>query len=231
VGKAGPGVLIVVLVIALFLWHLKSSLVLLISLPLGVLMAYLVMYLQGINANIMSLGGIAISIGVMVDAAIVLIENVHGSFERDPPEFREQAWAAIDRGHARGRPADLLFAADRRVSFLPVFALQAQEGRMFAPLAFTKTYAMAAAAGLAVTLVPVLMGYFVTPGKAVARKGEEIPGSPVARWPPAGVSAAGAVFGQSSLDRFALALCWWCRCGSRLRSWAPSSCRSWTRVT
>ena len=152
---------IVVLVIALFLWHLKSSLVLLISLPLGVLSAYLVMYFQGINANIMSLGGIIISIGVMVDAAIVLIENVHQRLERDPPESSEERWQAITEATLEvGRPIflSLLIVA---LSFLPVFALQAQEGRLFSPLAFTKTYAMAAAAGLSVTLVPVLMGYFV----------------------------------------------------------------------
>ncbi len=152
--------LIVVLIIALFLWHLRSSLVIALSLPLGVLMAFIVMYAQGINANIMSLAGIAISIGVMVDAAIVLIENVHQRFERDPPEPGEH-WKAIEEATLEvGRPIffSLIVVA---VSFLPVFALEAQEGRMFTPLAFTKTYAMAAAAGLAVTLVPVLMGYFI----------------------------------------------------------------------
>ncbi len=172
---------IVVLVIGLFLWHLRSSLVLLISLPMGVLVAYLVMYFQGINANIMSLGGIIISIGVMVDAAIVLIENVHKRFERDPPEDAEQRWEAITEATLEvGRPIffSLLIVA---LSFLPVFALQAQEGRLFSPLAFTKTYAMAAAAGLAVTLVPVLMGYFVRPGKTGDGRWET-GGSPVARW-------------------------------------------------
>ena len=172
---------IVVLVIGLFLWHLRSSLVLLISLPMGVLVAYLVMYFQGINANIMSLGGIIISIGVMVDAAIVLIENVHKRFERDPPEDAEQRWEAITEATLEvGRPIffSLLIVA---LSFLPVFALQAQEGRLFSPLAFTKTYAMAAAAGLAVTLVPVLMGYFVRPGKTGDGR-RETRGSPVARW-------------------------------------------------
>ena len=152
---------IVVLVIALFLWHLKSSLVLMISLPLGVLSAYLVMYFQGINANIMSLGGIIISIGVMVDAAIVLIENVHRRLEHDPPRSSEERWAAVSEATLEvGKPIflSLLIVA---LSFLPVFALQAQEGRLFSPLAFTKTYAMAAAAGLSITLVPVLMGYFV----------------------------------------------------------------------
>ncbi|NDY94623.1 efflux RND transporter permease subunit [Wenzhouxiangella limi] len=172
---------IVVLVIALFLWHLKSSLVLLISLPLGVLAAYLVMYFQGINANIMSLGGIIISIGVMVDAAIVLIENVHRRIERDAPRTSEERWEAITQATLEvGKPifVSLLIVA---LSFLPVFALQAQEGRLFSPLAFTKTYAMAAAAGLSVTLVPVLMGYFV--GSLGSGKGT---GSPFARWLEAG---------------------------------------------
>jgi len=171
--------LIVVLVIALFLWHFRSSLVLLISLPLGVLIAYIVMYFQGINANIMSLGGIIISIGVMVDAAIVLIENVHRRFERDPPGPGEH-WEAITEATLEvGRPIffSLLIVA---LSFLPVFALQAQEGRMFSPLAFTKTYAMAASAGLAITLVPVLMGYFVTFGKNGKGKGKR-DGGPASR--------------------------------------------------
>ncbi|MFW5815892.1 MAG: efflux RND transporter permease subunit, partial [Wenzhouxiangella sp.] len=172
---------IVVLVIALFLWHLKSSLVLLISLPLGVLAAYLVMYFQGINANIMSLGGIIISIGVMVDAAIVLIENVHRRIERDAPRTSDERWEAITQATLEvGKPifVSLLIVA---LSFLPVFALQAQEGRLFSPLAFTKTYAMAAAAGLSVTLVPVLMGYLV--GSLGSGQGR---GSPFARWLEAG---------------------------------------------
>ncbi len=175
---------IVVLVIGLFLWHLRSSLVLLISLPMGVLVAYLIMYHQGINANIMSLGGIIISIGVMVDAAIVLIENVHRRFEREPPENAEQRWQAVTEASLEvGRPIffSLLIVA---LSFLPVFALQAQEGRLFSPLAFTKTYAMAAAAGLAITLVPVLMGYLVRPGRR--GEGRRTRGSPVARWLEAG---------------------------------------------
>jgi copper/silver efflux system protein len=158
--KLGLEFLIVFLIIGLFLWSIRSSLVILLSLPLGVLMAFIVMYLQGINANLMSLAGIAISVGVMVDAAIVLIENVHRKFERDPPPPGAH-WKAIEDATLEvGRPIffSLIVVA---VSFLPVFALEAQEGRLFAPLAFTKTYAMAAAAGLAVTLVPVLMGYFI----------------------------------------------------------------------
>jgi copper/silver efflux system protein len=151
---------VVVVICGLFLWHLRSSLVIVLSLPLGVLIAFIVMYVQGINANIMSLGGIAISIGVMVDAAIVLIENVHRRFEQNPPGPGEH-WRAIEEATLEvGRPIffSLVIVA---LSFLPVFALQAQEGRMFSPLAFTKTYTMAAAAGLAITLVPVLMGYFI----------------------------------------------------------------------
>lgn len=192
--------IIVVAVIGLFLWHLRSALVLLISLPLGVLIAYLVMYFQGINANIMSLGGIIISIGVMVDAAIVLIENVHSRFERDPPGPGEH-WAAItDATIEVGRPIffSLLIVA---LSFLPVFALQAQEGRMFSPLAFTKTYAMAAAAGLAVTLVPVLMGYFIRSGT-----GERGTGSPVSRWLETGYRPLARFSGQHPWIVTALAL-------------------------
>ena len=195
--------IIVVLVIGLFLWHLRSALVLLISLPLGVLMAYLVMFLQGINANIMSLGGIIISIGVMVDAAIVLIENVHRRFEHDPPGPGEH-WNAITEATLEvGRPIffSLLIVA---LSFLPVFALQAQEGRMFSPLAFTKTYAMAAAAGLAVTLVPVLMGYFIAPQSTKEEKGNR--GSPVARWLEAGYRPLARFSGHHPFIVSALAL-------------------------
>ena len=183
------------MVIGLFLWHLRSALVLLISLPLGVLIAYLVMYFQGINANIMSLGGIIISIGVMVDAAIVLIENVHSRFDRDPPGPGGHWDAITDATIEVGRPIffSLLIVA---LSFLPVFALQAQEGRMFSPLAFTKTYAMAAAAGLAVTLVPVLMGYFIRSGT-----GERGTGSPVARWLETGYRPLARFFGSASVDR------------------------------
>ncbi len=171
--------LIVVLVIALFLWHWRSSLVLLISLPLGILAAFLVMWLQGISANIMSLGGIVISIGVMVDAAIVLIENVHRKLERSRPTSAQAHWQLITEATLEvGRPIffSLLIVA---LSFLPVFALEAQEGRLFAPLAYTKTYAMEAAAGLAITLVPVLMGYFIRSGPG--NQAEAGRSSPVAR--------------------------------------------------
>jgi Cu(I)/Ag(I) efflux system membrane protein CusA/SilA len=151
---------VVALVCALFLFHMRSSVIVVLSLPVGILAAFIVMNWQGINANIMSLGGIAIAIGAMVDAAIVMIENVHKRIETEPltddNRWRIVTEAAVDVG----RPLffSLLIIT---LSFLPVFTLEAQEGRLFAPLAFTKTYAMAAAAGLSITLVPVLMGYFI----------------------------------------------------------------------
>lgn len=152
--------LAVVLVCLLFLFHFRSSLVIVISLPLGILGAFAIMQAQGLNANIMSLGGIAIAIGAMVDAAIVMVETLHKKMEQ--PDYNTRShWAAVtETSIAVGRPLffSLLIIT---ISFLPVFTLQAQEGRLFAPLAFTKTYAMAVAAGLSITLVPVLMGYFI----------------------------------------------------------------------
>ena len=157
---------IVALVCALFLFHLRSSAVVLVSLPVGILMAFIVMYWQGINANIMSLGGIAIAIGAMVDAAIVMIENVHKRIEREPLT-EENRWRIVREAASEvGRPIFFSLVIIT-LSFLPVFTLEAQEGRLFAPLAFTKTYAMAAAAGLSITLVPVLMGYFIR-GKIIS---------------------------------------------------------------
>ena len=152
--------LVVAIVCAVFLFHLRSSIVVILSLPVGILVAFAVMHWQGINANIMSLGGIAIAIGAMVDAAIVMIENVHKRIEKEPLTD-ENRWRIVgDAASEVGRPLffSLLIIT---LSFLPVFTLEAQEGRLFAPLAFTKTYAMAAAAGLSITLVPVLMGYFI----------------------------------------------------------------------
>ncbi len=152
--------LVVIIICSVFLWHLRSSLVILLSLPLGVLVAFIVMSLQGINANIMSLGGIAIAIGVMVDAAIVLIEAVHRRLAQGL-QGKGDHWSLVaDTVAEVGRPIflSLLVVA---AAFIPVFALQAQAGRMFTPLAYTGTYAMAAAAGLAITLVPVLIGYFI----------------------------------------------------------------------
>lgn len=157
---------VVAIVCLVFLFHLRSALVAIVSLPLGILIAFLVMRHQGIDANIMSLGGIAIAIGAMVDAAIVMIENAHKHLERaragrDSPLTQDEHWAVIARAATEVGPALFYSLLIITLSFLPVFALEAQEGRLFAPLAFTKTYAMAAAAGLAVTLVPVLMGYLI----------------------------------------------------------------------
>ena len=152
--------LVVIVVCALFLFHFRSSWVVIISLPIGILVAFIVMYYQGINANIMSLGGIAIAIGAMVDGAIVMIENVHKHIERTPLTDQNR-WQVIARASAEVGPALFFSLMIITMSFLPVFTLEAQEGRMFSPLAYTKTYAMAAAAGLAVTLVPVLMGYCI----------------------------------------------------------------------
>ncbi|RWX55158.1 efflux RND transporter permease subunit [Photobacterium chitinilyticum] len=152
--------IVVAVVCALFLFHFRSSLVVMISLPIGILSAFIVMHWQGINANIMSLGGIAIAIGAMVDGAIVMIENVHKHIERTPLTDKNR-WQVIGKAAEEvGTP--LFFSLIIiTLSFVPVFALEGQEGKMFSPLAFTKTYAMAASAGLAITLVPVLMGYFI----------------------------------------------------------------------
>ncbi|MBU4519344.1 MAG: CusA/CzcA family heavy metal efflux RND transporter, partial [Gammaproteobacteria bacterium] len=158
---------VVALVCALFLFHLRSALVAIVSLPLGILAAFIVMHQQGVNANIMSLGGIAIAIGAMVDAAVVMIENAHKHLERWAHEHPgetlegEPRWHVIGHAAAEVGPALFFSLLIITLSFIPVFTLQAQEGRLFAPLAYTKTYAMAAAAGLAVTLIPVLMGYLV----------------------------------------------------------------------
>ncbi|MFO8142782.1 MAG: efflux RND transporter permease subunit [Marinobacter sp.] len=158
--------LVVGLVCVIFLFHVRSSLVVMVSLPVGILTAFIVMYWQGINANIMSLGGIAIAIGTMIDGAIVMIENMHKHMERTPLT-RENRWQVVAKASAEVGPALFFSLLIITVSFVPVFVLEAQEGRMFSPLAYTKTYAMAASAALAVTLVPVLMGYFVR-GKVLA---------------------------------------------------------------
>ncbi|VTP97209.1 heavy metal efflux pump CzcA [Pseudomonas aeruginosa] len=165
--KLGEEFLVVALVCALFLWHLRSALVAIISLPLGVMTAFLVMRYQGINANIMSLGGIAIAVGAMVDAAVVMIENAHKKLEawqHAHPDQRLQGkerWDVITQAAEEVGPALFFSLLIITLSFTPVFTLEAQEGRLFGPLAFTKTYAMAAAAGLSVTLIPVLMGYWI----------------------------------------------------------------------
>ncbi|WP_449252962.1 efflux RND transporter permease subunit [Brevundimonas naejangsanensis] len=174
--------IIVALVCGLFLWHARSALVAILTLPLGVLAAFLLMHAQGVNADIMSLGGIAIAIGAMVDGAIVMIENAHKRIERwehDRPDEKlvgEARWTVITEAAAEVGPALFLSLVIITLSFVPVFSLQAQEGRMFSPLAFTKSYAMAAAAILSITLVPVLMGYLIR-GRIPAEQS-----NPINRW-------------------------------------------------
>ncbi len=166
-GKLLEEIIVVALICTLFLFHLRSALVAIVTLPLGIGIAFIVMRAQGVEANIMSLGGIAIAIGAMVDAAIVMIENAHkrlehwrgahsGQMPTGPDHWRVITESALEVG-----PALFFSLLIIMLSFLPVFTLEAQEGRLFAPLAFTKTYAMAAAAGLAITLIPVLMGYWI----------------------------------------------------------------------
>ncbi|WP_294766502.1 efflux RND transporter permease subunit [uncultured Rhodoferax sp.] len=158
---------VVALVCVLFLGHLRSALVAIISLPLGIVAAFVVMHVQGINANIMSLGGIAIAIGAMVDAAVVMIENAHKKLEAwqhahpEQPLVGQERWGVITDAAVEVGPALFFSLMIITLSFIPVFTLEAQEGRLFGPLAFTKTYAMAAAAGLSVTLIPILMGYWI----------------------------------------------------------------------
>jgi Cu(I)/Ag(I) efflux system membrane protein CusA/SilA len=159
-GKLVEEFLIVAVICALFLFHFRSSLVVVLSLSAGILAAFIIMRLQGINANIMSLGGIAIAIGVMVDSAIVMIENVHKRIEKEPLTD-ENRWRIVGDAASEVGPPLFFSLLITTLSFVPVFTLEAQEGRLFAPLAFTKTYAMAAAAALSITLVPVLMGYFI----------------------------------------------------------------------
>ena len=165
--KLGEEFLVVAVVCFIFLFHLRSAFVAIVSLPLGILAAFIVMHYQGVNANIMSLGGIAIAIGAMVDAAVVMIENAHKHLERwsheHPGEKLEgdPRWHVIGDAAAEVGPALFFSLLIITLSFIPVFTLEAQEGRLFSPLAFTKTYAMAAAAGLSVTLIPVLMGYLI----------------------------------------------------------------------
>jgi Cu(I)/Ag(I) efflux system membrane protein CusA/SilA len=166
-GKLFEEFLIVALVCGLFLWHARSALVAILTLPLGILLAFIVMRVQGLNANILSLGGIAIAIGAMVDAAVVMIENAHKHLERwahdNPGEdlSGEDRWRVITNAAAEVGPALFLSLLIITFSFIPIFSLQGQEGRLFAPLAFTKTYAMAGAALLSITLIPVLMGWLI----------------------------------------------------------------------
>lgn len=174
--------IVVALVCALFLWHARSALVAIVTLPLGILFAFAVMHAQGVNANIMSLGGIAIAIGAMVDAAVVMIENAHKQLERWRHEHDGadatgvERWQVVTDAAVQVGPALALSLLIITFSFVPVFTLQGEEGRLFAPLAFTKTYAMAGAAILSVTLVPVLMGYLIR-GSLPAESA-----NPVNRW-------------------------------------------------
>ena len=174
--------IVVAIVCAVFLFHLRSAFVAIVSLPLGILAAFIVMDYQGVNANIMSLGGIAIAVGAMVDAAVVMIENAHKKLEAwhhaHPAEelVGEPRWQVIGDAAVEVGPALFFSLLIIVLSFIPVFTLEAQEGRLFAPLAFTKTYTMAAAAGLAVTLIPVLMGYLIR-GRIPAEQA-----NPLNRW-------------------------------------------------
>ena len=152
--------IVVALVCVVFLFHIRSSLVIILSLPAGILIAFIIMHAQGINANIMSLGGIAIAIGAMIDGAIVMTENMHKHMEQTPLT-QVNRWQIVVASATEVGPALFFSLLIITVSFVPVFTLEAQEGRMFSPLAYTKTYAMAASAALVITLVPVLMGYFI----------------------------------------------------------------------
>jgi Cu(I)/Ag(I) efflux system membrane protein CusA/SilA len=175
--KLSAELIMVALACVIFLFHVRSALVAVITLPIGILMAFIVMNLQGLNANIMSLAGIAIAMGAMIDGAIVMIENMHKHIERAALNNRRKGekadeskrWQLVIKAASEVGPSLFFSLLIITVSFLPVFTLEAQEGKMFAPLAFTKTYAMAAAAILAITLVPVLMGYFVR-GKIISEK-------------------------------------------------------------
>lgn len=160
-------IIVVALVCIVFLLHFRSAFVAIITLPIGILISFIVMYSQGINANIMSLGGIAIAIGVMVDAAIVMVENAHKHLERDAG--KKDHWEIITEASKEVGPALFYSLLIITFSFMPVFTLEAQEGRLFQPLAYTKTFAMAAAAILAITIVPVLMGFFVR-GRIMSEK-------------------------------------------------------------
>ena len=182
---------IVALVCVVFLLHVRSALVAIITLPLGVLIAYLCMHLLGLSSNIMSLGGIAIAIGAMVDAAIVMIENAHKRLERAPPD-KPRSEVLIEAAIEVG-PALFFSLLIITVSFLPIFALEAQEGRLFKPLAYTKTFAMAAAALLSVTLVPALMiAVRARPDHARAQEpGEPAPDLHLSAGDPGGASVQG----------------------------------------
>ncbi len=165
-GKLLEEFIVVAVVCALFLWHVRSALVAIISLPLGLCIAFIVMHFQGLNANIMSLGGIAIAVGAMVDAAIVMIENAHKRLEEwqhqhpDATLDNKTRWQVITDASVEEGPALFISLLIITLSFIPIFTLEGQEGRLFGPLAFTKTYAMAGAALLAIVVIQILMGYW-----------------------------------------------------------------------
>jgi len=173
---------IVALICAVFLFHLRSSAVIVLSLPLGVLVAFIIMRAQGINANIMSLGGIAIAVGAMVDSAMVMIENVHKHIEKEALNEANR-WNIIGKAVSEVGPPLFFSLLIITMSFLPVFTLEAQEGKLFAPLAYTKTYAMAAAAILSITIVPVLMGYFIR-GRVIGERKNPINRALIAAYRP-----------------------------------------------
>ncbi len=203
---------VVAVVCFIFLFHLRSALVAIVSLPLGILAAFIVMHYQGVNANIMSLGGIAIAIGAMVDAAVVMIENAHKHLElwsRKHPDQKldgDARWQVIGEAAAEVGPALFFSLLIITLSFIPVFTLEAQEGRLFSPLAFTKTYAMAGAAALSVTLIPVLMGYLIR-GRIPDEKANPLNRLLIAAyrpllnlvlsWPKATLAVAGLLLGLS----------------------------------
>ena len=221
--------IVVAVVCSLFLFHFRSALVAMITLPLGILGAFIVMHYQGVSANMMSLGGIAIAIGAMVDAAIVMIENMHKVLEQWRHEHPERQPSSADywqiAQHAASEVGPALFCSLLIItlSFIPVFTLEAQEGKMFSPLAFTKTYSMAVAAGLGITLVPVLMGYFIrgkipdetaNPLNRWLIRAYEPLLDKVLQWPKAMLAAAGLLL---------VATLW--------RSSAANFCRKLTRAT
>ncbi|AZS50485.1 CusA/CzcA family heavy metal efflux RND transporter [Entomomonas moraniae] len=166
-GKLLEEFIVVALVCVLFLWHVRSALVAIISLPLGLFIAFIMMYYQGINANIMSLGGIAIAIGAMVDAAVVMIENAHKKLEQwqhaypDKTITPKERWQVITEASVEVGPALFISLLIITLSFIPIFTLEGQEGKLFSPLAFTKTYAMAGAAVLSIVVIPILMGFWI----------------------------------------------------------------------
>ena len=221
---------VVALVCALFLLHLRSAFVAIITLPLGVLVAFIVMSYQGVNANIMSLGGIAIAIGAMVDAAVVMIENAHKKLEAWAHEHpgvaigRDEHWRVIGDAAVEVGPALFFSLLIITLSFIPVFALEAQEGRLFAPLAYTKTYAMAAAAGLAVTLIPVLMGYLIR-GRIPRSGGTRSTASLIAAYRPCARPRAALAEGDACGRRARFR-----RDAVPARGSAASSCRRSTRA-